>query len=59
MKIEKIILIEKVILFIVLFCFVFVCGVLAGGDYVIKHQEIYTTDDGYIVNIAGQEHIYY
>ena len=51
--------IEKIILFIVLFCFVFVCGALAGGDYVIKHQEIYTTDDGYIVNIVGQEHIYY
>ena len=59
MKIEKIILIEKVILFIVLFCFVFLIGALVGGDYVIKQQEIYTTDDGYIVNIAGQEHIYY
>ena len=34
-------------------------GALVGGDYVIKQQEIYTTDDGYIVNIAGQEHIYY
>ena len=59
MKIEKIILIEKVILFIVLFCFVFLIGALVGGNYVIKHQEIYTTNDGYIVNIAGQEHIYY
>lgn len=51
--------IEKIILFIVLFCFVFVIGALVGGDYVIKQQEIYTTDDGYIVNILGQEHIYY
>lgn len=51
--------IEKIILLIVLFCFVFLIGALVGGDYVIKHQEIYTTDDGYIVNIVGQEHIYY
>lgn len=50
---------NKVILFIVLFCFVFAIGALVGGNYVIKQQEIYTTDDGYIVNIVGQEHIYY
>lgn len=36
--------IEKVILFIALFCFVFLIGALAGGDF---------------VNIVGQEHIYY
>lgn len=59
MKIEKIILIEKVILFIVLFCFVFLIGAFVGGNFVIKQQEIYTPDDGYIVNIAGQKHIYY
>lgn len=51
--------IKKVILFIVLFCFVFAIGALVGGNYVIKQQEIYTTDDSYIVNIVGQEHIYY
>lgn len=50
---------KKVILFIVLFCFVFLIGALAGGDFVIKQQEIYTPDDGYIVNILGQEHVYY
>lgn len=51
--------IEKIILFIVLFCFVFLIGAIAGGNFVIKQQEIYTVDDGYIVNIIGQEHIYY
>lgn len=50
---------KKVILFIVLFCFVFLIGAFVGGNFVIKQQEIYTTDDGYIVNIAGQKHIYY
>ena len=43
----------------ILICFIFVCGAVAGGDFVIKQQEIYTNDDGYIVNIVGQEHIYY
>nr|DAF47420.1 MAG TPA: Glycine rich protein family [Phage sp. ctGns7] len=50
---------KKAIVFIVLFCFVFLIGAVVGGDFVIKQQEIYTTDDDYIVNIAGQEHIYY
>lgn len=50
---------KKAIVFIVLFCFVFLIGAVVCGDFVIKQQEIYTTDDDYIVNIAGQEHIYY
>lgn len=30
---------NKVILFIVLFCFVFLIGAVVGGDFVIKQQE--------------------